>query len=346
MKNLEKIRRSLEENPGLTEKFVKSIITLEKQAGYPQNNIRDIFTGLICDEIFSGKEFTKTLQNGLNIKFVYNSKIAREFLLSTPEVPSHVWEPQTTKVLQYFSKGAKNVIVGGAYFGDQALIIADIIKGTGMCHTFEPNRLNCSLLKDNAELNNIKNLKINSQALWAKSNEKVCFEGEDALASTVPADENATDFFLTVSLDDYVHANKIEKIDLLMIDVEGGEMKALEGAIEMLTKNKPVVIFENHSLHNNWSNGLENSDSVRFMRELGYQVFSIRDFHNNIDTTNMKVELIPVDRTFIQGPPHGFNLLAITNDAQINNDLFQTVFDYSPKLLLHKTEKEFLPSRN
>jgi FkbM family methyltransferase len=346
MKNVEKIHKAFDENPGLADMFVKSLIDLEERAGYPKENIRDSFTGLLADEVFTGREFIKYLQNGLKIKFIYNSKIAREFLLSTPETPSHVWEPQTTKVLQHFSKGAKNVIVGGAYFGDQALIVADTIKEEGFCHTFEPNQLNCSLLQENAELNKIFNIKVNNQALWSSSNEKLCFEGEDALASTIPADENASDYFLTISLDDYINQNKIDKVDLLMIDVEGGEMKVLEGAGEMLNNNKPVVIFENHSLHNDWSNGLENSDSVRFMRELGYKVFAIRDFHNNMDTANMKVELVPVERTYIQGPPHGFNLLAVKDEALTNNDLFNIVFDYSPKLLLHKSEKEFLPANS
>jgi hypothetical protein len=34
------------------------------------------------------------------------------------------------------------------------------------------------------------------------------------------------------------------KIDLIKIDVEGGELLVLEGAMELLKKQKPVVIFE------------------------------------------------------------------------------------------------------
>ena len=52
----------------------------------------------------------------------------------------------------------------------------------------------------------------------------------------------------------------------------------------MLEKHKPVVVFETHSLYNDWSNGLENSDSVKFMTDLGYDVYAVREFHQNIDT--------------------------------------------------------------
>jgi FkbM family methyltransferase len=344
MLNLERIQKSLQNDPKLTDKFIKSLIDLEKEMGYPQRNIRDSFSGLISDEVFKGMVFVKELENGLKIKFAYNSIIAREFLLSHLQKPNHVWEPQTTKVLQYFSKRSKNVIIGGAYFGDQALIIADVLKETGVCHTFEPNAINCLLIEENAQMNNIANLRINKQALWSKSGEKLTFEGEDALASTIPASKNAKNYIDTLSIDDYLNKNNIKEVELLMIDVEGGEMKVLEGAVQMLKNNKPVVVFENHSLHNDWSNGLENSDSIRFMRDLGYKVFSIRDFHSNMDTTGMKIELMPVERTYIQGPPHGFNLLAITDESLIPEEIFKIVYDYSPKLLLHKTEKEFLPA--
>ncbi len=344
MSKMEIIRRSLEESSELTDKFILSIINLEIQMGYPYKNIRDAFSGLLCDELFSGNMFIKQLKNGLKIKFIYNSKIAREFLLSNPNIPNHVWEPQTTKALKHFSSGAKNVIIGGAYFGDHALIIADLIKDYGICHTFEPNELNSSLIEENAKLNKLKNFQINRKALWSKSGEKLCFEGEDALASTVQAPTNAINYIETISIDDYMAENNINKIDLLMIDVEGAEMNVLKGAEKMLEDSSPVVIFENHSLHNDWSNGLENSDSVKYMIDRGYSVFSIRDFHNNMDTEGMKIELIPVERTYIEGPAHGFNLLAIKNQNIIDNELFRIVHDYSPKLLLHKSEKEFLPA--
>jgi FkbM family methyltransferase len=340
----EKIKKTLDDNPALAGEFIQALLDVEAARGYPGNNIRDTFTGLLADEVFKGRTFIKKLSNGLKMKFIYNSKIAREFLLSTPQEPDHVWEPQTTKVLQHFSASARHVIVGGAYFGDHAILIADRMRGTGVCHAFEPNETNCSLIEENARLNNISNIRINKTALWSKSGEKLRFEGEDALASTVPAAAGASGFIETVSLDDYIAGAEIDTVDLLMIDVEGGEMKVLLGAKEMFKKNSPVVIFENHSLHNDWSNSLQNSDSVKFMRDLGYHVFSIRDFHNNMNTAGMKVELIPVERTFTEGPPHGFNLLAVKNKSLIEHELFRIVLDYSPKLLLHKKEKVFLPA--
>ncbi|MBK9571042.1 MAG: FkbM family methyltransferase [Chitinophagaceae bacterium] len=183
-----------------------------------------------------------------------------------------------------FFKNAQNVIIAGAYFGDQAIPVAYQIKETGVCHTFEPNKNNSDLIIENANLNGLPNILINNLALWNISNEKLIFEGEDALASTVTASEATNNVLHTITIDDYVLQNKVGKIDLLMIDVEGSEIKVLQGAVEMIRQHKPVVVFETHSLYDDWSKGLENSPSVTLMKNLGYEVFAVREFHQNIDT--------------------------------------------------------------
>lgn len=344
--NIEKIKRVFDQNSALQKKFLSALIDFENKSGYPENNVRDSVTGLLCDELFTGRKFTKKLENGLIINFVYNSKIAREFLLSTPAVPNHVWEPQTTKLLLHFSFGAKNVIIAGAYFGDQAILVANNMKDFGICHTFEPNKSNSDLIIENAAANGLKNIVINNLALWNKGNEKLVFEGKDALASTVEATGVGKNVLHTITIDDYMKQQRLNDINLLMIDVEGSEIKVLEGAREMIRNNKPVVVFETHSLYNDWSNGLQNSDSVKLMNELGYELYAVREFHQNINTGTMPVELLPLDRTYYEIPPHhGFNLLAVPDNKLINNELFKVVYDLSPKLLLHKTETLFHPSK-
>ena len=345
MTKIDSIKETLKNNPAYRESFIDTLVEFEKKAGHPQVNVRDTVSGPLADELFMGEAFTKTLQNGLHINFVYNSKIAREFLLCSPKVPNHVWEPQTTKLLLHFSANAQNVIIAGAYFGDQAIPVANNIKSTGICHTFEPNKNNSDLIIENAKINNLDNILINNLALWNKSNEELIFEGEDALASTVEASNSSANVLHTITIDDYVTQNKVGKVDLLMIDVEGSEIKVLQGAVEMLKQNKPVVIFETHSLYDDWSNGLQNSPSATLMKELGYEVFAVREFHQNIDTADMPIELLPLDKTYCETPPHhGFNMLAIPVHSLIENDLFRIVYDLSPKLILLKNDPKFLPS--
>jgi FkbM family methyltransferase len=346
MATIETLKDSLRNNNLYRDELIASLVSFEKKSGHPEKNVRDIISGPLCDELFMGEKFSKTLQNGLKINFVYNSKIAREFLLSNPVIPNHVWEPQTTKLLLHFSNHAKNVIIAGAYFGDQAIPVANNIKHTGLCHTFEPNKYNSDLIIENAKLNGLQNVLINNLALWNKSGEKLVFEGEDALASTIEATDTTSNVLHTITIDDYVNENKVGNVDLLMIDVEGSEIKVLQGATKMLKEHKPVVVFETHSLYDDWSNGLQNSPSSLLMKSLGYEVFAVREFHQNIDTGDMPVELLPLERTFCETPPHhGFNMLAVPSIDLIKNDLFRIVNDLSPKLILTKGNPLFSPSK-
>lgn len=346
MDNISKIKAALRNNKELEQYFIDALTGFEARGGHPATNVRDTVSGPLADELFMGEKFSKQLDNGITMQFVYNSKIAREFLLSQPAIPNHVWEPQTTRLLLHFSKDAKNVIIAGAYFGDQAIPVAWNIRESGICHTFEPNKNNSDLITENARLNNLTNVLINNLALWNKSNEQLVFEGEDALASTIAADESTQNTLHTITIDDYVAQQQLHPVNLLMIDVEGSEIKVLEGATAMLKKHHPVVVFETHSLYNDWSKGLENSDSVKLMTGLGYEVFAIREFHQNIDTGTMPVELLPLNRTYCEIPPHhGFNLLAVPSGDLIENDLFRIVYDLSPKLILPKNDVKFLPSK-
>ena len=111
MNNIDKIKETFKNDTVLRQQFIRALVDFEKKGGHPQTNVRDITSGPLADELFMGEKFEKQLDNGIKINFVYNSKIAREFLLSSPEVPNHVWEPQTTKLLLHFSKNAKNVII-------------------------------------------------------------------------------------------------------------------------------------------------------------------------------------------------------------------------------------------
>lgn len=332
----------LNEHNDIEGSFIRCLSDFEKKKNF-DSQIREKLTGPLVDLLFKNNGIRcKTLSNGIKFQFVHQNKITRDFILSPQEKPDFVWEPQTSRILLHFSLHAKNVLVGGAYIGDHAILIANQIKKNGgVCHTFEPDAKAIEFLKRNAKINDIDNIRINQLALWQESGKLIKLEGEDVLGSSVEIASG--DGISTVTIDDYVTTNKLDKLNLIMLDIEGGEYNALKGAKKVLEKLSTILIFETHSLYNDWSNGLHNAEVMLYVKSMGYDLYAIRDFHSNVATSDLKIELIPIDRTDISGPPHGFNVLAVPDSSLLNDNLFSIVKDVSPKLFVDRNTKMNLP---
>lgn len=302
-----------------------------------EGSVRDLITGPIVDALHDEKDiYEKTLSDGTRFRFLFRTKIARDFLMAAEKHPSHVWEPQTTKLLLALTSDLSgDVIVGGAYFGDQAVLVAKNIKSTGgSIHCFEPNLDQARMLKENFTINGLNNVRINTQGLWSESNVRLKLDGFDSFANAIKADSNEEGFG-TVSIDDYRDQFNL-KIGLIQLDIEGAELGTLQGAARTIELFKPHIIFEVHKDYVDWTHGLENTEICRLLLNANYSVFAIRDFNSHFEMTGKPVELIPVDKVYLEGPPHGFNMVAVQNSAIFSNPQYKIVEDVSPKLLLHK----------
>jgi FkbM family methyltransferase len=285
------------------------------------------------------------LENGLIFDVSPKSRIEQALLLSPVLHPDHVWEPQTTKLLIALSQGAAHIIVGGAYIGDQVLPLARACaekSPDAIVHAFEPMEDGFACLLHNLKLNNIENVVTHRLALWDQANIALSMEGHLGLASAVPRNEKPAsegEVVESTTIDDYIEFRQLTGVGLIMLDIEGGEEHALRGAHDVLSRPEPEaphVVFEVHRSFVDWTGGLENTSIIKLLTTRGYTVFAIRDFHSNYPMGGQPIEIIPVDRVYLEGPPHGFNMLA-TKDADLINRLgLRTVQDVSPKLLLHK----------
>lgn len=141
--------------------------------------------------------------------------------------------------------------------------------------SFEPHPLIFKILCLNAEINSSKihcfNVGVSSENRQARfhtphkthvSSSKILKE------SSVHNDD-----FLTidlVSLDTVNELNK-EKIGLLKIDVEGHELEVLNGAEKLITKNYPVILFEQKRKDFK----LGSSDCINLLKNHGYSFFRL-----------------------------------------------------------------------
>lgn len=324
------------------ETIVASLLLAEKNLACQDFNVRNEITGPIVDALYRDVETQcKVLQQGLSYYFSYQGNIHRELVMSVEEHPDHVWEPQTTRLLMKLAESASTVIIGGAYSGDQALLVAHSLRGHGRVFCFEPNESERNQLQLNITKNGLTNVHIDERGLWSSDGVHLSLaDAEDhSHSGSALADENNSDAFPAISLATFCSEQKIASVDLIMLDIEGGEQEALKGAelfLKMESDQAPNLIFEVHSSYVDWSKGLDKTDIIKYVTDCGYTAYAIRDFQGNWPLKDQPIELILPQDAYLDGPPHGFNVLAVKDRKILDGQDFILRKGVSPKYLRHR----------
>jgi FkbM family methyltransferase len=346
---LEDALAELGKDARLRAQTVKTLLHIEDQLARPDYDVRERVTGPIIDALHRDLGLLeKRLKNGLVFNFRYSGKIARDFVMSADDEPDHVWEPQTTKLLLHLSARARHVVIAGAYAGDQALLVSKQLEKTaGICHCFEPNREQLAVLRRNAQVNSLeKHMVINGVGLWEREG-TLQLIGDDAYGRSASdeREDNGVQIDVT-SMNAYGARNALEAIDLLMLDVEGGEHAILRGASDYLSQpagTAPNVVFEIHSSYVNWDNGLDSTNIGQLLRGHGYKLFAVRDYQSNVPMAGLPIELVDTASVYLKGPPHGFNMVAVKDEAVLQGPSFRVCPGVSPKLLRHRDPRLHQP---
>lgn len=184
----------------------------------------------------------------------------------------------------------------GANIGSFTLVAAKIAR-RGEVHAFEPSVHHFSRLSRNVELNNFRNVHLNRKGLSDKTETATLFlpsmkgEMNNSGAASLYSSDAAEDMQLKeeielISLDDYVANQKIDRIDLIKIDIEGAEYGALKGSRKTLERLRPIVLME-LDLDNLKRAGCEPGQILEFWKELGYDVGRIENSGDIIPIRSM-----------------------------------------------------------
>ena len=166
------------------------------------------------------------------------------------------------------------VVEVGANIGTHTVFLAQQVTGSGMVVAFEPQRIVFQTLCANLVLNDVRNVFCFQQGVGAKAGSLV----------VPPLDYTSENNFGCVALRNYqsgeqVPVVRLDDLDLpachfLKIDVEGMEQEVLEGAVNLISRYKPVMYVENDLPH-------KAETLTRFIESLSYKMYWHRPAYFN-----------------------------------------------------------------
>lgn len=166
----------------------------------------------------------------------------------------------------------------GANVGFYSLIAADATGPNGQVYAFEPLPRNVAFLRRHLDENNVRNVVI-VEAAVAESSGMAAFEEADS-PSMGRLRTSGTLQIPTVSLDEMLANRSLSPPKVLKLDIEGGELRALEGGRRTLQAHRPVIFLATHG----WQ---VHTDCCSFLTRLGYEISGV-----NGESANDTDELI------------------------------------------------------
>jgi FkbM family methyltransferase len=187
------------------------------------------------------------------------------------------FEVPETKFIRRCVKPGWTVIDVGANLGYYTLVLSKLVGPQGRVYAFEPSTLNHKMLRKNIELNGATNVRPFQLALGARQGVVPLTpspKGHHELTHVTTADA-ATEYVPMTTLDRFASEHHLGLVNLIKMDIEGSELFFLQGAVGMLERCAPVLLFELHPLLLS-AFGAYPSDVANILQRYGYSLFVAR----------------------------------------------------------------------
>jgi FkbM family methyltransferase len=227
---------------------------------------------------FDNKNVNKNLLHVLyNDKFIYGYGLSD--YISTTIIFYRCWKPSVTNIFNTIlmrNKNKDNVVFDvGCNIGYYTILSSN---HSSNIYSFDANKENIHKLNVSCLINNITNVNsyhncISDKNTFYKMSNKdvVDRNGNIGALRFEETNDSVNNDALSIKLDDFIEENNIQNIDLLKIDIEGGELNCLKGTQQSLKKNIIKNIIITISPHIN----SDCFDILKLLKENDYNLYII-----------------------------------------------------------------------
>jgi FkbM family methyltransferase len=183
-------------------------------------------------------------------------------------------------------RGIEQVIDVGANVGDVAAhLLANF--PSAIIHAFEPHQQSFNVLQQRFSENRCVT-PVNFGLSDNHTKQELNLYGTSGLNSLLPISEcsppflegydpteKGTEVINVTKLDYYCRAQSIHIIDFLKLDIQGWELKCLDGARDLLSKNRIRFIYAEVNFVELYKGQIFYEDVARYLRDFGFRLFSL-----------------------------------------------------------------------
>ncbi|MFY8108688.1 MAG: FkbM family methyltransferase [Bacteroidia bacterium] len=184
-------------------------------------------------------------KNGISYRI---RKKSTDFLVFEQVILNQEYKPFLDLIKKYSQNKGLNLVDAGSNVGFASLYLNEHLNINRIV-SIEPSKENIKNLKENFHSNSITNIHIYETGLWEKKTrlklDTNFRDGREWSLRLIETNENDPDGFDCISIENIFDDEKIEIIDILKIDIEGGEkevFKAFEKDNSILSKIKFIAI--------------------------------------------------------------------------------------------------------
>ncbi|HEV7689420.1 MAG TPA: FkbM family methyltransferase [Hyphomonadaceae bacterium] len=217
-------------------------------------------------------------------------------------IQNRKWEPEAPYMKEVVKPGDICLHFGGSD-GRHSYLMAQHIGPEGKVHVYEPSNYSYSIMSRLIKWHGLKNVHPHNAAIGSKEGTMILsvprkMSGHVGRAYGVVTDKggsasdeklatgNRTEFIdqptEVVSLDGLMEKEKLPRVDFIRCDVEGAEIRLIEGGKKTIERDKPSLLIEIHpfSLERNFAS---NADVVRdYFVNQGYRMWQLNDDNSHM----------------------------------------------------------------
>jgi FkbM family methyltransferase len=155
----------------------------------------------------------------------------------------------------------------GAHVGYYSLVAARLVGAQGSVVAFEPSALNSSFLAQHVRANHLGNVTLIRAGVCERTGEAHFATGKGTGRGHLSNDGGTT--IPLVSLDELWRAGTIRPPNVIKMDIEGAEARALQGARALFSEYRPVLMLSVHG-------AAMREQCSAFLAEFGYELHEFR----------------------------------------------------------------------